>query len=67
MQVINQDVTRDKNWYFVAHPRYAQVQGGLEISNVNASVDEGVFVCNVYKTGSIKLEFINIQVTVTGM
>ncbi|XP_078326675.1 fasciclin-2-like isoform X4 [Crassostrea virginica] len=64
-----QPVTQDSNGTdgldVEAHPRYAQVQGGLEISNVNASVDEGVFVCNVYKTGSIKLEFINIQVTVT--
>ncbi|XP_061189297.1 neural cell adhesion molecule 1-like isoform X2 [Saccostrea echinata] len=49
------------------HPRYSQVSEGLEINKVNRSLDEGIFICNVYGTGaaSSKIEFINIQVTVT--
>lgn len=46
-------------------PRYAQVQNGLEITNVNASLDEGLFICNVFKLGSTQFKSINIFVTVT--
>ncbi|XP_062567266.1 roundabout homolog 2-like [Saccostrea cucullata] len=46
------------------HPRYAQVPEGLEISRVNHSLDEGTFVCVV--SGSGRIKFINIKVTVLG-
>ncbi|XP_011424972.3 neural cell adhesion molecule 2 isoform X3 [Magallana gigas] len=46
-------------------PRYAQVQNGLEITNVNASLDEGTFICNVFKLGSSQFKRININVRVT--
>lgn len=56
-----------KCWLVVDTPRYAQVQNGLEITNVNASLDEGTFICNVFKLGSSQFKLINIDVRVTGM
>lgn len=55
-----------KCWLVVDTPRYAQVQNGLEITNVNASLDEGTFICNVFKLGSSQFKRININVRVTG-
>lgn len=43
------------------------MQNGLEITNVNASLDEGTFICNVFKLGSSQFKLINIDVRVTGM
>ncbi|XP_062609933.1 uncharacterized protein LOC134271735 [Saccostrea cucullata] len=59
---------RDGKTVGQVHPRYSQVPEGLEISNVNRSLDEGIFICNVVGTGaaSSKIKFIDIAVTVIG-